>query len=141
MKLPTVLFMTIGIAFVVWGAYLTIRQVDFDLHAKETVATVVSVGDGRMSSRNTSVKVIGAYTVNERAYKERLEFPIFASSLGIDTNETVRVMYDERSPDDVKIITQSWDRYLYYVAGIFFALFGLVLMMFGLITEKNPNAS
>ncbi len=129
--------MTIGIAFVVWGAYLTVRQVDFDLHAKETVATLTSVGSGRIGSRNTAAKAVATYTVNDKVYKERLAFSLFANTLGLETNETVRIMYDERSPEDARIILQSWDVYLYYVAGIFFALFGLVLTMFGLMTEKN----
>lgn len=141
MKLPTILFMTVGIVFVLWGAYLTMRQVDFDMHAKETVATVVSVGSGRIGSRNSVPKVIGVYTANNTVYKERLGLPVFSTTLGFDTNDTVRVRYDERSPEDAKIVTQSWDRYLSYVAGVFFALFGLVLIMFGIIAQKNPKVS
>ncbi len=135
--MPTILFMMIGIAFVVWGASLTVRQVDFDLYAKETVATLTSVGSGRIGSRNTAAKAVGTYTVNDKVYKERLAFPAFANTLGLEANETVRIMYDERSPEDARIILQSWDIYLYYVTGIFFALFGLVLVMFSLMTEKN----
>lgn len=139
MKMPTMLFMTIGIAFVVWGASLTVRQIDFDIHAKETVATLVSVGSGRIGSRNTAAKAIATYTVNDKVYKERLAFPAFANTLGLKADETVHIMYDERSPEDARIILQSWDIYLYYIAGIFFMLFGLVLAMFGLMTEKNAR--
>lgn len=137
MKLPTVLFMLPGIALVVWGVVITVQEIDFDMHAEEAIATVASVGNGRLSSRNSAPKVIGVYTANNTVYKERLALPVFSTTLGFDINDRVRVMYDERSPEDAKIITQSWDRYLYYVAGIFFGLFGLVLMMFGIMTEKN----
>jgi len=137
--MPTILFMTIGTAFVVWGASLTVQQINFDLHAKETVATLTSVGSGRIGSRNTAATAVGTYTVDDKMYRERLAFPAFPNTLGLETNETVRIMYDERSPEDARIILQSWDVYLYYVAGIFFALFGLVLTMFGLMTEKNSS--
>lgn len=139
--MPTILFMTIGIAFVVWGVSVTVRQINFDLHAKETVATLISVGSGRIGSSNTAAKAVATYTVNDEVYKERLAFPAFANTLGLEANETVRIMYDERSPEDARIILQSGDVYLYYVAGIFFVLFGLVLTMFGVMTEKNLKVS
>lgn len=135
--MPTILFMTIGAALVVCGVFLTVRQVDFDMHAKETVATLTSVGSGRIGSRDTAAKAIAIYTVNDEVYKERLAFPAFANTLGLEANETVRIMYDERSPEHAKIILRSWDVYLYYIVGIFFVLFGLVLTMFGVMTEKN----
>ncbi len=135
--MPAVLLIIVGIVFVVWGSSLIIRQVDFDMHAKETIATVASVGNDRIGSRNTFAKVIGTYTVGDSIYKERLAFPIFANTLGIRTNDSVRVAYDERSPEDVKIITQSWDKYLYYVSGIFFILLGLMFGMFGILTQKH----